>query len=601
MKAFLVIILLVVLGSLAFFSFSGSGVATEARARAVSVSVTEIYMTVSAEQANRSEMTAVVQKATELANEAMLLMSTHNATVLQATTNAEVATRQITDLTVAAAQAQATTDTQLAVWEATRLAEEIKLEATRQAQEAQLLAEQARLSADATVQMQAYQMGQTATAQANWISATATASWQQERAYQNQLRQYQEQQSIRRFAQILLVITLPIALIALVVGGFWFVRRYLYLREQEQLANQPVREIIIDNRRVIVLNSPNGPQVYDPITGTHHDALLGEGENKAHAQDALIALAGEDCVLVYGGRGTGKTSLLKHLVAARQRAGTDVRIIDPHFGANDSWAGYGYGTVVGTALDYDGLETELKAIVGEMVLRFQQRGAHRPMLVVIDEWRDFVREKPAVADLMLKLVTKARKVGIDVMLISHSRNVKALGIQGEGDLRENFTIVHTQRESGRRWLEVEREGGNVTYPHPGPWTEQLQWTSARMRPAERNEPPPPPPPYRGTGQASTPVSAEPTADEVMKMSWETYKHRVKTCFAQNEWPYLVDAIASVYNAPRSQGGGGRGADVKRALKELYQAGQISSLPHWMTVVGESRPNSHDIVQGEIIA
>ena len=597
MKAFLVIILLVVLGSLAFFSLRGSGVATEARARAVSVSATEIYQTVMAEQVNRTEMTAVVQRATALAdeanrqatssaNEAMLLLSTRDAMVLQATTNAEVATRQITDLTVAAAQAQATTDTQLAVWEATRLAEEIKIEATRQAQEAQLLAEQARLSADATVQMQAYQMGQTATAQANWISATATASWQQERAYQNQLRQHQEQQNIKRLAQIILAIIVPFTVIGLGLGGFWFVRRYLYLREQEQLANQPVREIIVDNRRVIVLNSPNGPQVYDPITGTHHDPLLGEGHVNGNV---LNVLAREDCLILYGGRGTGKTSLAKQIVAGRAQDGVEVIILDPHLGAPDSWSGYPYGQLVGGGLDYDALYQQVEQLVAEMRDRFQRKASIIPLLIVFDEWRDFVHERPRVASLMKKIVTKARKVGMDVILISHSRNVKALGLEGEGDLRENFKIVHTTRQGDMRTVCVEEEEGKTRYPHPGPWREEKRstWTAAGLRPSS----PPPPPPHWGTGQASAPLSAEPTAEDVLGMNWHQFKQRVKACYAQNEWPYLVDAIASVYNCSRTQGGGARGSRIKRALIELHQEGAIPLLPVWLdngstTIVGD---------------
>lgn len=598
-KWILVGLLLLLTGIAAFFNRPTTPASTQFDA-----SSTQIYGTVSAQYGNQRQFNAVEIQATRLASEGLNLLATREAMAFGLTVDAEVAARQMLQITISAEQAYAQATAQMGMLQITREYESTQATATYQAAQAQqAMAETA--TSDARFQIaQATAQMRTATAEAQIMQATATAFVQQEQQHNREMVMYEQEQQMRQFAQIVLLVVGPIFLIGLLIVGVVIALRHYALQTQMQRNTEPIREIIYDNRRVIVLNTPNGPQIYDPNgpalpTIAHEPSLFNDfapepvfeterAEVASSDDGVLTALQDEDRIIVYGGSGAGKTALTKQLVAHKFKLGRQVIILDPHLGAPDSWEGYPHGKLIGGGLNYEKLRVALVELVTEMHKRFEKKRPHTPMLIVFDEWRAFVQKVPAAAQMMLELVTAARKVGMGMILISQSRQVKALGIQGEGDLRENFTIVHAQRDGERRFISVEGENGKATYPHPGPFITRPAVKPAVIRPSASPKP-------------SAISEDEPTTAEVSQMErndWRAFVAWVLICYQRGGEMMISQrgAIREVYNIsdPSKGGGGQRGEKIMKALRELQTAGRVRSLPAWMSERAEA------VVEGELV-
>lgn len=176
----------------------------------------------------------------------------------------------------------------------------------------------------------------------------------------------------------------------------------------------------------------------------------------------LPALAQSPCLIIAGGRGSGKTELLKHLVG--QRGGL---VIDPH-ASPTKW---GDVRVVGAGGRYDQIDLVLEWLVLTMRSRLHQigtgevaEGDHKPLPVFVDEWRAIRKNLPSAPDKLGDLLTEARKVNIDLVVASPSAQVKTLGFEGEGDLREGFDIVQLNRRT--RTATVDMGEGPEPYALP---------------------------------------------------------------------------------------------------------------------------------------
>jgi len=144
-------------------------------------------------------------------------------------------------------------------------------------------------------------------------------------------------------------------------------------------------------------------------------------------------------LMILGETGSGKSTICKFLVS---QVNAPCLIIDPHASPND-WKGF---NVIGSGRNYGDIATEFQRLADLMQSLYEQRDhgitQFEPLLVIIDEF-------PAIAsslgkgatDTVKLLAREARKVSIRMCLLSQGAEVKTLGLEGEGSIRECFAML----------------------------------------------------------------------------------------------------------------------------------------------------------------
>lgn len=218
---------------------------------------------------------------------------------------------------------------------------------------------------------------------------------------------------------------------------------------------------------------------------------LARGETPAQIESGqalrpiLPVLVEAQRAVIAGPSGTGKTTLLQHLVSERARF-SQVILIDPH-GQKPK-----YGSLVdsiGCGMRYDEIDEALRAIDFLMVQRYEEiaggadHRSHPNVTLIIDELMAIVDDKQRgeagreAATVIKRLATQARKAAIDVFLIAHSLLVGQTGLKGASDLMGNFTVVelHKDLDNTRScYLHLARPGGKkdlIECALPGPFDE----------------------------------------------------------------------------------------------------------------------------------
>jgi ABC-type cobalamin/Fe3+-siderophores transport system ATPase subunit len=144
-------------------------------------------------------------------------------------------------------------------------------------------------------------------------------------------------------------------------------------------------------------------------------------------------------ILVLGETGSGKSTLVKYLVS---HASAPSIVLDSH-AAPDDWQGM---NVIGMGRNYKAIAEEVDRLVELMDSRYEARGngqkQFEPLLVLIDEFPAAAATlgKKFTEQIML-IVREARKVQIRLIILSQGSEVKSLGIEGQGSIRECFAIV----------------------------------------------------------------------------------------------------------------------------------------------------------------
>ncbi len=146
-------------------------------------------------------------------------------------------------------------------------------------------------------------------------------------------------------------------------------------------------------------------------------------------------------VMLLGSTGDGKSTLAKHL-AANCTAYTIV--IDPH-AAPDDW---GDLPVYGSSRNYGQIAEIMGVILQLMQDRYDARsqGAKQfePIVIICDEYPAIIASSAAgkVASSWMKLISReARKVSLRLVVLTQSPEVKAIGLEGEGSVRDNFCFI----------------------------------------------------------------------------------------------------------------------------------------------------------------
>ncbi|MCA6534938.1 MAG: hypothetical protein IM597_12420 [Pseudanabaena sp. M176S2SP2A07QC] len=156
--------------------------------------------------------------------------------------------------------------------------------------------------------------------------------------------------------------------------------------------------------------------------------------------DIKEALSKPHCMLL-GSTGNGKSTLAKYL-AANCNAFTIA--IDPHAAPND----WGEIPVFGAGRRYGEIAEIMQATLQLMQVRYDARDKgvtqFEPIVIITDEFPAIIASNEAgeVASNWMKLISReARKVAIRLVVLTQSPEVQAIGLKGEGSVRDNFCFI----------------------------------------------------------------------------------------------------------------------------------------------------------------
>jgi hypothetical protein len=169
-----------------------------------------------------------------------------------------------------------------------------------------------------------------------------------------------------------------------------------------------------------------------------------------------------------GSTGGGKSTLLHHLAArhAKQRASVLVIDVDAIAG---SYPGY---RVVGCGDDYDAAKAGLIIVRRELAKRREARrnGQRRhfpPMVLLIDETQDVVRELDTAWPIIEDVVRRGRKLNIFAVIAAQDSQVGTLRLEGKSALLGNLTRVDVQRQGRNRVALIDGSAYHLpTLTHP---------------------------------------------------------------------------------------------------------------------------------------
>jgi len=161
-------------------------------------------------------------------------------------------------------------------------------------------------------------------------------------------------------------------------------------------------------------------------------------------------------ILILGETNSGKSTLVKFLIS---HASAPSIVLDSH-AAPDDWQNM---TVIGMGRNYRAIGQEVDRLVELMNNRYELRGtgqkSFEPLIIVLDEFPACVAnlDKSFTEQIMI-LVREARKVSIKLIVLSQGSEVKSLGIEGQGSIRECFAMVAIGKFATEKAKSLKDEG-----------------------------------------------------------------------------------------------------------------------------------------------
>jgi hypothetical protein len=194
--------------------------------------------------------------------------------------------------------------------------------------------------------------------------------------------------------------------------------------------------VIINNsnhnnvRNVAVNRSERQKREYTPDLV---DELPSDGDPFAW----LKQIYGSNCLLFFGGQGSGKTSFVEWYANEKTNQGNEVIVFDVHrkFGA---WKGL---KVVGDGRNYQAIDDEILQLEKRITVRYQQFATvedfnPRPITLIFEEfskWKSFCKHSDG---FFLTALTDVRKVFVQVVFVAHMKTMS--GLTNQKGLAETF-------------------------------------------------------------------------------------------------------------------------------------------------------------------
>jgi energy-coupling factor transporter ATP-binding protein EcfA2 len=206
------------------------------------------------------------------------------------------------------------------------------------------------------------------------------------------------------------------------------------------------------------------------------DASILEGIiaiSRDYASDIVGAVPIKDAlrkphVMLLGETGSGKSTLCKYLVSMASAA---CIAIDPHAMPQD-WEGV---FLIGAGMDYPIIGIAFEVLYALMRARYKLRAKGQsnfePLIVMVDEFLAIADDEEVgknCTKYFRKLIREARKVSIKIIILAQGQEVKALGIEGEGSLRDSMAVCYLSKFAIKQCKKESPENHQImrTLEHP---------------------------------------------------------------------------------------------------------------------------------------
>lgn len=283
------------------------------------------------------------------------------------------------------------------------------------------------------------------------------------------------------YGELLAKGVLQAAGIAGMIGGpaIWIGNHRRRVRRQEITLARAEREAKykLHNGRDVVAVDMSGPRPDFIMMGRsahRRPALPDPADAMAPpAAPALLpAVRSADSMLVWGGKGAGKTNLLQHLAAEKIAAGEQLWIVDPKPGRPGKWPDG--ARVIGQGHDYDAIRAIGRRYLEELETRkdmYARVAAYPKITAIVDESLVLNMQIRGWMDMILPLLLEGREYNIHLILISQSKTAKSIGLEGRYDIMESFDVIVGLRKIGAdhcAWVDF-GDGEDVRHQPPPPY------------------------------------------------------------------------------------------------------------------------------------
>jgi energy-coupling factor transporter ATP-binding protein EcfA2 len=178
----------------------------------------------------------------------------------------------------------------------------------------------------------------------------------------------------------------------------------------------------------------------------------------------MESIAGKHCLII-GDTGTGKSTIAQYIA---MQSASAIKVYDPD-ASPDDWQGL---EVVGRGGDFASIENAMIADLDEMEERIKARAVSgdtattgKDICIIAEEFPLLTDECDLAATWLGKIARRGRKPKMFIVALSQSDSVQALGIEGDGAVRSNFTYIrlgkfalahakHLKNDALRQWLQA---------------------------------------------------------------------------------------------------------------------------------------------------
>jgi len=190
--------------------------------------------------------------------------------------------------------------------------------------------------------------------------------------------------------------------------------------------------------------------------------------------DLMQAVLDLDCLMIWGGRGSGKTNFIQHLAQEKVLRGEDLWIIDPKPGKPGKWPqevnvigqGHNYQEITAIGEKYE-FELDCRKAQFHAVEGFPK------VTLIVDELYLLNMKIKGFTDMILPLLLEGREYNIHMILISQSKTAESMGFKGRYDLLKCFDAVigldrQGPKENPNSYFAVADFGkGDIDFRPPG--------------------------------------------------------------------------------------------------------------------------------------